>query len=185
MQISRITITHFRGIESATIDLPKHAVLVGDNNSCKSTLLEALDLTLGPDRISRANPIDEHDFYGGDYVDLDGNPIPIQVEVIITGLSAEQQRRFADHLEWWNDATRTLVQAGGAAEVDAPHVTAALRIGFEGRYNRDEDDFEAETVFAASRREDGPSYCIWQARQTNMWFFISPCPEDGFSCSLA
>ncbi len=155
MHIRRVTIKNFRGIKEASLDLPRHAVLVGDNNSCKSTVLEAIDLTLGPDRISRPDPIDEHDFYSGDYVDAQGAPVLIQIEVIVIGLSDEQQRRFADHLEWWNEDALALLQAGQAAQVDQATVSPALRISFEGRYDPEEDDFRAETCFAASRQENG------------------------------
>lgn len=155
MQIRRVAIKNFRGIKDATLHLPRNVVLVGDNNSCKSTVLEALDLTLGPDRISRHNPIDEHDFYAGDYVDADGNPILIQIEVTIIGLSDEQQRRFADHLEWWDEDTQELLQAGQAARVDQTNVSAALRVSFEGSYDADEDDFKAETFYSISRQENG------------------------------
>jgi len=41
--------------------------LIGDNNVGKTTLLEAIDLALGPDRLNRNPPIEEHDFYQGKY----------------------------------------------------------------------------------------------------------------------
>ena len=68
MRVSKIDIRKFRGIENSTIVLPKHAVLIGDNNTGKTTILEALDLALGPDRLNRFPPIDEHDFYQGQYL---------------------------------------------------------------------------------------------------------------------
>src|SRR5262249_53869880 len=43
----RLKITNFRGIQSATLLLPKHGVLIGDNNTGKTTIFEALDLVLG------------------------------------------------------------------------------------------------------------------------------------------
>jgi len=67
LQICRVSIKNFRGIHHATIILPKHAVLLGDNNTGKTTILEAIDLVLGPDRLSHLPPIDEHDFYQGKY----------------------------------------------------------------------------------------------------------------------
>jgi putative ATP-dependent endonuclease of the OLD family len=67
MKASRIRLSHFRGVSAATIFLPNHAVLIGDNNTGKTTVLEALDLALGPDRLNRIPPIDEHDFYQGKY----------------------------------------------------------------------------------------------------------------------
>jgi putative ATP-dependent endonuclease of OLD family len=67
MKASRIKVSHFRGVSKATILLPNHAVLIGDNNTGKTTILEALDLALGPDRLNRVPPIDEHEFYQGKY----------------------------------------------------------------------------------------------------------------------
>ena len=68
MKLSRLQIRNFRGIRRATLIFPDHVVLIGDNNSGKSTVLEAIDLVLGPDRLSRRSPIDEHDFYIGRYL---------------------------------------------------------------------------------------------------------------------
>ena len=42
--------------------------MIGDNNTGKSTVLEAIDLVLGPDRLGRRSPIEEHDFYQGRYL---------------------------------------------------------------------------------------------------------------------
>lgn len=67
MQVARIHIENFRGVKDTTLDFTKHAVLLGDNNTGKTTVLEALDLVLGPDRLNRTPPIDEHDFYQGRY----------------------------------------------------------------------------------------------------------------------
>lgn len=68
MQVCRLKITNFRGIQKATLYFPKHGVLLGDNNTGKTTVLEALDLVLGPDRLSRTPCVDEHDFYQGKYL---------------------------------------------------------------------------------------------------------------------
>jgi len=65
-----LKVENFRGIREASILVPQHAVLIGDNNSGKTTLLEAIDLVLGPDRLNRVPPIDEHDFYQGKYLPL-------------------------------------------------------------------------------------------------------------------
>ena len=68
MQVARIEIHNFRGIREATLDLVQHAVLLGDNNTGKTTVLEAMDLVLGPDRLNRTPPVDEHDFFLGEYL---------------------------------------------------------------------------------------------------------------------
>ena len=68
MRAARILIKNFRGIDHAELLLPRHGVLIGDNNTGKTTVLEALDLALGPDRLNRIPPIDEHDFFRGRYL---------------------------------------------------------------------------------------------------------------------
>jgi len=68
LRICHLKIDNFRGIKQAEILLPNHAVLIGDNNTGKTSLLEAIDLALGPDRLNRTPPIDEHDFYQGRYL---------------------------------------------------------------------------------------------------------------------
>ena len=42
MHIVRLKISGFRGVRSADITLGRHAVLVGPNNSGKTTVIEAL-----------------------------------------------------------------------------------------------------------------------------------------------
>lgn len=75
MKISRLAIQNFRGIRYASLLLPTHGVLIGDNNTGKSSILEAVDLALGPDRLNRRAPVEEHDFYQGRY--LPGQEIPL------------------------------------------------------------------------------------------------------------
>lgn len=78
MKISRLKIENFRGIKTAELLFPDHVVLIGDNNTGKSTILEAIDLVLGPDRLSRRPPIDEHDFYVGRYLSVSANEEPVK-----------------------------------------------------------------------------------------------------------
>jgi hypothetical protein len=68
MRVLRVEIENFRGVAKGLVDFPGHALLLGPNNACKSTVLEALDLALGPDRVGGPNAIDEHDFNRGAYL---------------------------------------------------------------------------------------------------------------------
>ena len=61
MQIANIQIRNFRGIKSGSIDFAKHSVLIGPNNCGKTTIIEALALLLGRDKLVRS--LTEHDFY--------------------------------------------------------------------------------------------------------------------------
>lgn len=148
MRIARIAIKNFRGIREGTLLLPPHVALVGDNNIGKSTVLEAMDLVLGPDRLGRRPVVDEHDFYAGDYLDAEKNPILIEVEVVVVDLDDAQQRHFRDHLEWWKP-DNSLISEPPAEGTDAPGVLPALRVVFEGNYDAEEDDFVGNTYFAS------------------------------------
>ncbi len=166
MKISRVSIKNFRGIKSATVLLPKHAVLIGDNNTGKTTILEAIDLVLGPDRLNRQPAIDEHDFYQGKYVaappgpeaadalEGGGDPAPqVEIEVVITDLTEEQKGRFGDYTEFWDAVTDALYDQPNPAGVDAATITESLRVTFLGWYDPEEDDFEGKTFFTRSLSE--------------------------------
>jgi putative ATP-dependent endonuclease of OLD family len=154
MHIARISIRNFRGISEGVLVFDKHGVLIGDNNSGKSTVFEAIDLVLGPDRLARIAPIDEHDFYGGVYKKEDGERVNVEIEVLIIDLNSEQQRRFQGNIEYWDTSSQTLVD-GPPGAIDGESVCAALRVGFTGRYDSEEDDFRGETFFCHPLQESG------------------------------
>jgi putative ATP-dependent endonuclease of OLD family len=153
MKVARLSIQNFRGIRVATLFFLDHAVLVGDNNVGKSTVFEALDLALGPDRLNRHPKIDEHDFYLGGYVSSENEPRKeVQVEATVIGLNEEQQARFRDYIEWWQTTDRAFHSAP-VEGVDHPDVHAAVRVTFVGFYDPEEDDFKGETYFSRSLDE--------------------------------
>src|SRR3974390_2556219 len=132
MRMAHLSIRNFRGISEAELTLPPHAVLIGDNNSGKSSVIEAIDLVLGPDRINRPNAIDEHDFYAGRYLDAAGNAVPIEIEATITDLNPEQARRFKGNLEFWDEQAGALVSGPPVAAIASATVKEALRVKFIG-----------------------------------------------------
>src|SRR5581483_11445181 len=132
MKVSRLLVQNFRGIREAALFFPDHVVLVGDNNVGKSTVFEALDLALGPDRLNRHPKIDEHDFYLGSYVSTDNEPRKeVRVEASVMELNEEQQARFKDYIEWWNTTAKAFHDAP-VEGVDHPDVHAAVRVTFVG-----------------------------------------------------
>lgn len=154
MKVSRLTVSNFRGIKGADLLLPDHVVLIGDNNVGKSTVFEALDLVLGPDRLGRRPPVDEHDFFQGAYrAREEENPPEILIEATITHLNPEQRIRFKDYIEWWDRNDNKLHTAPPPDAVDQDHITHALRVAFSGLYDEEEDDFVGLTYFPKSDDE--------------------------------
>ena len=149
MRVRRLKISNFRGVAEGVVDFAGHTLLVGGNNVGKSTVCEALDLLLGPERLFRRPVIDEHDFHCGRYLDADGKPIEVRIEAVLVELSEEAQRRFGRHLRRWNDDARAFVDDGvdGLTAADGDGIVWALPLLFVGRYDREEDDFVGNTFF--------------------------------------
>ena len=155
MRIRRLKLANFRSVAEGEVVLPGHTVIIGGNSVGKSTLCEALDLLLGPDRLSRSSPVDEHDFFERRYLDDDGTPILIELEVVLTDLTEDVLTKFRIHLEYWNTATDELLdETGDPEDVDGDNVMPALRVKFEGAYDIEEDEFKAETYFASPPVDD-------------------------------
>lgn len=177
MRIARLEIINFRGIKKANLVFPKHGVLIGDNNTGKTTILEALDLVLGPDRLNRQTAIDEHDFFGGIYIQssevdseikqtevlptqeqisevVEVHQPKITIEATIADLNEEQKGKFGDYIEFWDSSTLNLYKTPNPTGVDAASITEALRVTFHGWYDKEEDDFEGATYFTRSLTEN-------------------------------
>lgn len=149
MRVRRLTITNFRGVARGVVDFRGHTLLVGGNNFGKSTICEALDLVLGPERLFRRPIIDEHDFHNGRYLDDDGHPVLIAIEAILVDLPEEIQRKLFARTRPWSDQRNGFVDVEGAnpADLDGADVCRALPVLFIGWYDRENDDFEGKTYF--------------------------------------
>lgn len=149
VRVRRLTIENFRGVQVGEIDFPGHTLLVGGNNIGKSTVCEALDLVLGPERLFRRPVIDEHDFHKGRYLSDEGKPTEIVIRALLLDLSDEAERRFRRHLRRWNDVDRQFVDETGEGPeaADGEATVWALPVVFIGRYEPEEDDFIGNTFF--------------------------------------
>jgi putative ATP-dependent endonuclease of the OLD family len=140
MHIVRLTISGFRGVQSADITLGRHSVLVGPNNSGKTTITEALALLFGRDRLVRR--LTEHDFYGS----APEATTRILIMATVTGFPNNDPQQntswFAIErgVEKWLDPKAKTI----SAEPNAKHTELAVEIGFAARF--DLDELEAETV---------------------------------------
>ncbi|PHS79139.1 MAG: ATP-dependent endonuclease [Rhodospirillaceae bacterium] len=156
MKLRFLRIKNFRGVQDGKIFLDGHSVLIGGNSVGKSTVCEAMDLLLGPDRINRSSAIDEHDFFGRRYLDEDGNPTAIEIEGILTDMTGDIERQYRGHLEHWNTNSRSLLDETATPEdIASDGVIPALRVSFCGCYDQEEDEFRAETFFSSPPVEEG------------------------------
>jgi len=205
--ILRIVINNFRGIKNAELFLPKHSVLIGDNNTGKTTILEALDLVLGPDRLFRTPPVNEHDFFQGKYLiekteekgesgksgpsgeneqdDSKFETIPISIEVTIIDLNIEQKARFGDYIEFWDKESNKFYDEPDPSGVDSDNINEAIRVSFIGNYNPDEDDFEGKTYFTRSlSEEDSPQFFTKKDKQICGYLYLRSLRTGSRALSL-
>lgn len=156
MRVSRLSIENFRGIAKAELHFTGHTLLVGGNNVGKSTICEALDLVLGPDRLNRTPPVEEFDFRNASYLAADGEtPIPIRIEAVLTDLTEDIRNMCAASLEFWHKAQHRLLGEGEVELVDHPDVEPCLRLLTSARYDIEEDQFVARTTYGRANEEPG------------------------------
>lgn len=160
MKVVNLKINNFRSIKSAELKFDGHCLIVGPNNVGKSTVCEALDLVLGPDRISRFPPVEEFDFHNASYIvpskveGEDPKAVPIRIEVVLTDINADVENRCGQHLEFWNTEEKRLLNEGEVDQANPPQVVSCLRLETLAAYNPEEDEFEAQTYYSRSPNAD-------------------------------
>src|SRR5438067_10784525 len=119
MQVVQLDIRNLRNIKEASLSFGGHTLFLGLNNAGKSTVCEALDLVLGPDRLTRFPPVEEFDFYNAKYSAEQGaEPINIDVQVSLIGLSDEVLNKCAPYLSHWHLDEKRVLGVGEADLVD-------------------------------------------------------------------
>src|SRR5690606_24511919 len=77
-------------------------------------------------------------------------PLPLRIEVVLTGLNDEVESRCGQHLEFWSAEELRCLSPGEIASANPPLSEKCLRLETVGIYNRDEDEFEAQTYYSHS-----------------------------------
>ncbi|MGW5744707.1 ATP-dependent nuclease [Amycolatopsis sp. NPDC003861] len=156
-----MSISNFRGVSSGSVLLDSHSLLVGGNAVGKSTVCEALELVLGLERLYRRPVIDEYDFHQTHYRTADApagdsvEPTEVRIEVVLTDLSEEANRRFRGHLRPWSRENNDFAPPAAEDAVDLVEGEWCLPVVFLGRFNAVDDDFEGGTFFSHPRRSEG------------------------------
>jgi putative ATP-dependent endonuclease of OLD family len=143
MQVALLQIENFRGIRSGKLRFRDHTVLIGPNNSGKTTIVEALALVLGRDRLVRS--LTEHDFHGSDPKPSDR----IKIIATITGFEPED---FSTHTDWFREGRGVPCWFDPADGSVLPEKTndrqhLACQIVFAAFFNRDSLEVEAARYF--------------------------------------
>jgi len=143
MRIVELSIDNFRGVRDGRVTFSPHTVLVGPNNSGKTTVLEALALLFGRDRMVRS--LTEHDFFGSDPQPHD------RIRLVATIIDFEGDDP-AQHLDWfrdgrgipkwWNEVTSTL-----HPQRTNPQWKLACQVAFAAHFDRSSLEVETARYF--------------------------------------
>lgn len=140
MIVSKLEIDGFRGVREGELCLSKFTTLVGPNNCGKTTIMEALALVLGRDRLVRS--LTEHDFTGSSPAEGDR----ISIIATITGFAPNDPANHIDWFRWgrgtikWFDVDTGVIKPDKDKDTDQ----LACQIAFAARF--DNESLEAVTM---------------------------------------
>jgi putative ATP-dependent endonuclease of the OLD family len=134
MKLRTITVENFRGIKKAQLHLANVTVLIGENNTGKTTFLDAIRLCLGRQTPRKGSQFEDYDYH------LDSpNAVPATAAPItITFDFAE------DKPEEWSNA---LVQALGDVVVVHPDDRRHVTLRVSSKYEKTINDFQSDWRF--------------------------------------
>ena len=175
LQIAKLEIENFRGIREGTVLFSPHTVFVGANNCGKTTVVEALALLFGRDRMVRQ--LTEHDFYGS-------NPQPpdrLHLVATVIDFQGDDPAQHVDWfrddrgvVKWWNPANSAVMPTR-----DDPTWRLACQVAYSARFHRPSlevetlryfhDDDAVEDVFSEESTTSFPARLI-----RDIGFFFVP-----------
>ena len=135
MFLTKLEIRNFRGIEELTLQLDDLCVLIGENNSGKSTILDALRICLGRRPIMRrAAVFEEYDYHLTDSASEPSKTNPIE----ITLMFAEKEED-----EWPEEVSQILAEAEQVDDQGLRSIRLRVKSSFDAAIN----DFATEYDF--------------------------------------
>lgn len=134
MLLTQLEIRNFRGIEELTLPLDDLCVLIGENNSGKSTVLDALRVCLTRSLTRRARVFEEYDYHLPDSASEPSKAEPIEITLTF----AERRED-----EWPDDVSRILDAAEQVDDQGLRSVKLRVRSSFDAAAN----DFATEHDF--------------------------------------
>lgn len=146
MKLRKVHIENFRGIKSLDLDLDETVVLIGENNSGKTAVLDALRLCLRDLGPRRRVVFDPYDFYLKDTAAEPSSSAPIIIEITFSEDTAE---------EWGNELTGRLTRLGILQVGDEDRNRVVLRVSCT--FNSVTREFDQDWQFLNLQGQPFPS----------------------------
>lgn len=173
MQLTHLSIKNYRGIKSLSLALDETTVLIGENNSGKTTILHALRACLQSLRNSgRSTVFDEFDFY---FENSTSDPSTAEtIEILLTFEENET--------EWSEEIERQLGGDAGIIMFIEPQDTARVQLKVTSEYSSVTQEIETSFNFldaegnALTGKSRGKLAALQQVRPL---FYLSALRDAG------
>jgi putative ATP-dependent endonuclease of OLD family len=129
MFLKKINIENFRGIKHLSLELDELTVLIGENNTGKTSILEALQTCLSRSLTRKSSPFSDFDYHL-----QDANAQPNQAKPIILTLAFSE-----DKVDEWPDEIVQTFENVYQTDVDTGIQSITVKI--TSTYNQDIEDF--------------------------------------------
>jgi putative ATP-dependent endonuclease of the OLD family len=137
MLLRSVTVQNFRGLEDVTVELGESTVLIGENNSGKTSVLDAVRLCLSRSLSRRTGLFEDHDYYLRSNTSRPGDAGTLRIT-----LDFAEERPD----EWDAELQRSLgdmIAIHAESQGDIRHVTLQV----ESHFEKTEGDFVVEWNF--------------------------------------
>ena len=136
MRITKVRIENFRGLKQLEIDLDETTVLIGENNSGKTSVLDALRLCLRELGPRRRAVFDSFDFHLENNLAEPHSADPLCIEITYSEKTAQE----------WDDALTGLLNRQKILQV-RPDGLSQVVLRVESAYDATSRDFKQEWAF--------------------------------------
>lgn len=134
LRLKKVDIANFRGIKKLSLNLDETTVLIGENNTGKSSILDAIQICLSRTLRGKAQTFSEYDYH---LADKDGQPTDSEPVEIILYFSETKEG------EWPDEITQMLAEA---VQVDGKGLQSIL-LRVISKYDAAIEDFSTNWDF--------------------------------------
>ena len=155
MRLTNVTIQNFRCIRNLSLDLDKTTVLIGENNTGKTSVLEAIRICMDRLRGRGRGPFNEYDYH----LTKEGAS-PAEADAIQIDLSFVE----SDDEPWADEVRQTLEEVITLDAEDRPRI--ALRVA--SSFDREAGEFATDWSFLDASGEALPGVARLPIQLTNL-----------------
>lgn len=157
MHLKQIQIKNFRGIQELTLPLCKLCVLIGENNSGKSSILDAIQICLSKSLSGNQQPFDDYDYYLESSTSEPEKSQPIEITMTFSEIEVDE----------WDESIIRLLDTAVQLDPDSQLNTVIVRV--RSQYDEVSNAYVTSVDFPSStgttREESNMAQILYEMRQ--------------------